>query len=149
MQLHIAERNAHLVGDEAHEEQLAADLPQQLVERHDHAEAAEALGVGIARMGTGPHAPRLADPEQVADRRRVAGMSAAGDGGARNDFEQVLIGPHAFAQIGVEIDRRHLVRLRNSACACSTVTGSKATDVPGRICAKRSKSAEMTVAMRG
>src|SRR5690606_24668024 len=135
--------------DMAHQEELVANLSEQLFERHDHAKASEPLGIGISWMCAGAHAPRLADFEDAPDRRRIAGMPAAGDGCARDHGQQVVIRPHSFAEIGIEIHAGHGWSLRLRRCACSTLTGAKATVSPALICANRSRSAEITVPIRG
>jgi hypothetical protein len=43
------------------------NLAEQLIERHDHPKAAEALGVGIARMGAGANTAGFAKLENVPD----------------------------------------------------------------------------------
>src|SRR5690606_18724023 len=149
MQFHIGQGQANLVGDMAHQKKLAANLPKQLLQRHNQPKSPKTLWVVIAGMCPGPYTARLAYLEDAPDRGSVAGMSAAGNRSAGDDAQKVVIGSHPLAQVSIEIDTGHARALPKRRCAWSTLTGIKATVSPGLICANRSRSAEITVPIRG
>src|SRR5690606_30225204 len=114
------------------------------------APAAEVRAVGKGWMRAGDHAVFGAALQRPRHAVAVARMPAAGNGGARGQRKEVHRGARPLPQVRIEVDgRSHRRASHAKVWAWATVTGVKRTTVPGRCCAKRSRSTLARVAMRG
>src|SRR5690606_20165933 len=147
--LHVGHRHADVLADGADHHELLAQLAEQPVKRHDQPQSAEVLAVRVAGMRACPHTARATEHQHPTNRIGCSRVPATRDRSRRDELEHRLVVPHALAEVGVEIDAGHAPASSNAACALSSVTGWKRTSAPGRNCTNRSRSAEITVAMRG
>ena len=116
MRFHVAHLAPDHPGEGVERADLVDDVGAQLVAGHVHRPAAEPGQVAVADLGADPHIARGRDRADPQHRDRVTGVEAAGHVRAGDHVEQGVVvaeGPdaEALAEIGVEIDLRHAVRL--------------------------------------
>ena len=133
---------------------------------------------GTVRWSAPPLTLPDREPHRPADRRRIAGVEAAGDVRRADEGHHFGVGAHlpravAFAHVAVQVDSFHrtiafpviyfsyahsiprsedsrfFIMCRRSSAASSRLQRAKCTRAPGAICASRGTSAEAISAMRG
>ena len=116
VRLHVVHARAGGMAEGLQRADLVQDVVVGLVGRHGDVAAAEALQVGIARVGAHGHARVGGELDGAAHDRRVAGVHAARHVDAGNQRDDLIVkpervSPEAFPQVGVEIDARHVQTL--------------------------------------